>query len=75
MAVDATEVQATAARVRRQTNNRDVLLMCDAILAGGLKPQLQQTLAQFTKALSECPTCVARRKANTEAQRRWRAKG
>lgn len=56
---DVETTRSIANRVRRQTTNRDILALCDAVLAS-LGPQ-------------ECPVCVKRRAAKADSQRRWRA--
>lgn len=59
MAVDVTELLELATRLRRQTTNRDVLALCDAVLV-------------LAKPRQGCPVCAARRAADTERQRKWR---
>lgn len=59
MPVDTTQLRAIAERVRRQTTNREIIDLCDAVLAK----------AEPAKA---CPVCEARRAAKAAAQKRWR---
>lgn len=56
MPVDATALKHLAARIKRQTTNRDIIELCDGILS------LSGT----------CSACDARRQAKTNSQRKWR---
>lgn len=53
---DVDTTREIASRVKRQTTNRDILALCDAVLA----------------LRGECPVCVKRRRAKAESQKRWR---
>jgi len=58
--VDTTALRALAMRVKRATTNREVLELCDGLLA--------------ISGPRQCPVCLARRQARTLAQRKWRSK-
>lgn len=57
--VDATRLRALANAVRRATTNKDIIELCDGVLA--------------MSGPVNCPVCEARRKAKAAAQKRWRA--
>lgn len=57
MVVDPTLLE-TAQRLKRATTNRDVLALCEAIIAGAGK--------------QGCPECEKRRSQRAAAQKRWR---
>jgi hypothetical protein len=57
--VDATRLRALAGAIKRATTNRDILEICDGVLA--------------LSGPAKCPVCEARRMAKAAAQKRWRA--
>lgn len=72
--VETTDLREIATRVRRQTANRDVLALCDAVLAGAHVARAER-VSEAPKPVAGCPVCEARRMAKTAAQRKWRSKG
>ena len=69
MSVDTTHARVVATRVRRQTNNRDILDLCDYVLD---VPQIPNTVTLKAMAEIECPVCAQRRASKAASQRKFR---
>ena len=61
----------TATRLKRQTTNRDVLALCEAVL--GLVTKAPVQFPERLEAMG-CPECARRRGLKAASQKRRRAK-
>jgi len=72
MAVDPTGLREIAERLKRATTNRDVLALCEGVMAGFGPVKADEALP--VSKPGSCPECERRRSQRTAAQRRWRGK-
>lgn len=73
MIVDAALIE-TATRLKRQTTNRDVLALCEAILSAGLVTKAPVQMPDRQIEARGCPECARRRGQKAASQKRRRGK-
>ena len=70
----SSELRDTATRLRRATSNRDVLALCDAVLAFEEPERQTRVDRKRVEAAPDCPSCAAAKEATRLRVQRYRAK-